>query len=86
MQLRAQLKPLRDAVKQAESVMERVQKKRSELETRLADPSLYEPARRDELKGLLLDKARLEAQTEAAENDWLTHSEALEAAEREVNA
>ncbi len=83
-QLRAQLKPLRDAVKQAESVMERVQKKRSELETRLADPSLYEPARRDELKGLLLDKARLESQMEDAETDWLTHSEALEVAEREA--
>jgi len=85
-QLRAQLKPLRDAVKQAESVMERVQKKRTELEAKLADASLYEPARRDELKGLLLDKARLESQLEDAENDWLTHSEALEVAEREALA
>jgi ATP-binding cassette subfamily F protein 3 len=64
--------------------MERVQKKRSELETRLADPSLYEPARRDELKGLLLDKARLESQMDDAETDWLTHIEALEVEQREA--
>ena len=66
--------------------MERALRARQTLEEKLADPALYEAARRDELKGLLLEKARLEAQTEAAENDWLTHSEALEAAEREVNA
>jgi hypothetical protein len=34
----------------------------------------------------LLDKARLESQLEDAENDWLTHSEALEVAEREALA
>ena len=85
-QLRTQLKPLRDAVKAAETQMERAHRARQTLEEKLADPALYEAARRDELKGLLLEKARLEAQTETAENDWLTHSEALEAAEREANA
>ena len=84
-QLRAQLKPLRDAVKAAETLLERTHRAREALAAKLADPSLYEAARRDELKALLLEKARLDAQTEAAENDWLTHSEALEAAEREAN-
>ncbi len=83
-QLRAQFKPLRDAVKLAESSLEKAHKQRTELEARIADPALYAPARRQELKSLLIDKAKLEAQIEEAELAWLTHSEALETAEREA--
>ena len=38
----------------------------------------------DELKGLLIDKARLEHQLQEAETEWLAASEALENAEREA--
>ena len=81
-QARTQLKPLRDAVRLAESALERAQKGRAELAAKLAEPELYEPTRREQLKALLMDKARVEMQIDAAESAWLTHSEALELAEQ----
>ena len=80
-QRRAELKPLRDAVRQAESVLERAQRRRAEVLKKLEDPTLYEGSRVDEMKGLLQDKARLDAQIEEAELAWLTATEVLEAAE-----
>ena len=85
-QLRAQLKPLRDALKKAEGALERVEQRRADLDARLADPALYEPARKEDLKRLLAEKARIEQEREVAEAEWLTHAEALEQAEREAAA
>ena len=82
--LREQLKPLRQQVQRQEKILERVHREQRVLEERLADGSLYEEARRDELKGLLIDKARLEHQLQEAETEWLAASEALENAEREA--
>jgi len=65
--------------------LERAQKGRAELAAKLADPELYEPTRREQLKALLMDKARVETQIDAAESEWLTHSEALELAEQAVS-
>ena len=81
-QLRAQLKPLRDAVRKAETALERAQQQKARIDEKLADPTLYEPAQKDALKRVLLDKARCEQEMETAETEWLLHSEALEQAER----
>ena len=85
-QLRQQLKPLREAVRLAESVLEKANRKKADIATKLANPDVYEPAQKDELKRLLLEKSRIEQETEAAENAWLMHSEALEQAERDAAA
>ena len=84
--LREQLKPLRARVRQLESVMERAQRRRGGLDEQLADSALYDETRREELKGLLIDKARFDSELEEAETEWLEASERLEAAEREVTA
>ena len=84
--LREQLKPLRRRVEQIEASMTRAQRQRDALEERLADSTLYEDARRDELKGLLFDKARADGQLEELEVEWLEASEALESAEREATS
>jgi ATP-binding cassette, subfamily F, member 3 len=83
-QLRAQLKPLRDAVRKAETALERAQLQKTRIDEKLSDPALYEPAQKDELKRVLLEKARFEQEMAAAETEWLLHSEALEEAERET--
>ena len=62
-------------------MLERAQRKTSELDGKLADPALYEAGRVDEMKGLMQEKARLQAQIEEAELAWLEASEKLEAAE-----
>jgi ATP-binding cassette, subfamily F, member 3 len=79
---REQLRPLREAVRQAETLLERAQRKRREIEDLLADPALYGANEHARLKGLLIDKAKLDNQVEEAEEAWLSHSEALEVAER----
>jgi ATP-binding cassette subfamily F protein 3 len=48
------------------------------LESRLADPALYEAARKDELKTLLALKARVDAELGEAEAAWLDAIEALD--------
>ncbi len=83
---REQLKPLRERVRHLESVMERAQRARGGIEQSLADGSLYDEARRDELKGLLFDKARIDSQIEEAEAQWLEAIERLEAAEQDTAA
>ncbi len=85
-QLRERLRPLRNAVRTAESLLEKLQREREQLEARLAEPALYEATARDTLKTLLLDKARAEQRFEEAELRWLSDAEALEEAERAVAA
>ena len=85
-QLRQQLKPLREAVRLAETLVEKANRKKATIDAKLANPELYEPAQKDELKRLLIEKSRIEQETEAAESAWLSHADALETAERETAA
>jgi len=85
-QLRAQLKPLRDAVRKAEDALASLARQRDAIEARLADPAIYEAANKDELKRVLGDQARLAQAHGEAEAAWLEHAEALEQAERDAAA
>jgi ATP-binding cassette subfamily F protein 3 len=78
--LRAQLAPLRKAAQTAEKALADLHKLQAELETRLADPSLYQgpPARLTELRRQQGDLAR---KVEAAELAWLEAAETLEKAQ-----
>jgi ATP-binding cassette, subfamily F, member 3 len=78
---RRQLQPLRQALRRCESDLERLQARRDELEARLADTGLYQSGRKDELQGLLRDKAGIDAEFEAAELAWLEAAETLQQAE-----
>jgi len=79
---RKALQPLRQSVQRAESALARLQAKRDDLETELADNSLYEAASKDRLQRLLREKGALDEHLAAAEEDWLQAAEALESAER----
>ncbi|HMM74726.1 MAG TPA: ATP-binding cassette domain-containing protein [Gammaproteobacteria bacterium] len=83
-QIRTQLKPLREALRQAEAALADIQGRRARLAGRLADPALYEAAKKDELQRVLGDEARLEQAQAAAEAAWLEHAAALEQAERDA--
>jgi len=75
---RKRLQPLRNALNKAEKLMEQLHEKQSGMETRLADPAIYEAQNRDQLKHLLKEKAQLDAACEAQELVWMACSEALE--------
>jgi ATP-binding cassette, subfamily F, member 3 len=82
---RAALSPLRATVTQAERQMARLTPQLAELATRLADPALYEPSARTALTALLAEQSAAQQAMNAAESQWLEASEALEAAQREVD-
>jgi ATP-binding cassette subfamily F protein 3 len=80
---RQQLQPLRNAVKKAETQMDKLNTSLSALEEKLADNELYTDANKDKLKDLLQQQAGLKADLQQAETDWFEASEALEEAQAE---
>jgi ATP-binding cassette subfamily F protein 3 len=78
---RQQLAPLRRRAEQLEGALQALHARQAELERRLADGSLYDPARKAELQTVLREKAAVDAEVAAGENAWLAALEELEAAE-----
>jgi len=79
---RQALQPLRAECRRLEKALDRVHRRRQALEHELADPALYEEDAKESLKGLLIDKARLDHELQSIEEAWLAAGEKLEAAER----
>ena len=77
---RARLAPLRQAAHAAERELERLNKERATLATRLADGATY-ACSRDHIAALLRRDAELKAAIEAAEHRWLAAAEALDQAQ-----
>ncbi len=75
---RKKLQPLTKKVKKAEAVLDKLHAEQSQLEQQLADPDIYAEANKQKLQDCMLKKADIDKQCEAAENDWLEASEALE--------
>jgi len=71
-------KPLRDQIKRLERDIEQVTAALRALETRLADPALYQALPRVELDALLAESGQLRKQLESREEAWLEAQEALE--------
>lgn len=78
---RQALKPLKDRVQKAEKAMQTFAKQLAELNDALADNSLYEAHRKNELTELLRQQAEAQAQLAQAEADWLEAEEALQEAQ-----
>ena len=80
---RAEVAPLKRAVRDAEKRLEALSKDRDAVTARLADPKLYDgpPEAVTELNKKQADLARAIA---AAEEEWMEAQEALEAAEDEL--
>ena len=80
-QRRQLLKPLYDKVKVVEKELASNRSRLTELETRLADESIYaDSARKDELTQLVQDQAAAKSTIESLEWEWLEASEKLEKA------
>jgi ATP-binding cassette subfamily F protein 3 len=77
---RAQIRPLKEAIKKLDTRMARLQKELAGIDSRLADTTIYdEPGRSAELAQLLKDQGERKKQLAAAEEEWLETSERLEA-------
>jgi ATP-binding cassette subfamily F protein 3 len=76
---RQRLKPIYDALKKAEHDVEKYHQEQRQLETALADPSLYDDANKAQLKQLLTRKIAVDNALESAEEAWLTAEELIAA-------
>lgn len=74
------LKSLESAVQKAESSMTKLLRSQQELETLLGDMALYDPSKEADLKSLLAQKQKTDAELQDAESIWLEASEALDRA------
>jgi ATP-binding cassette subfamily F protein 3 len=78
---RQRLKPLHDKVREVEKELASNRSRLSDLESRLADESIYaDPDRKDELTQLIQDQAAVRSTIESLEWEWLEASEKLEQA------
>lgn len=76
--LRQQLAPYRKQADKLEKDLSKVQNQLTELEQKLADNSLYDNSRKEELKQLLAQQAQLKTQESELEEAWLEIMEQLE--------
>jgi ATP-binding cassette subfamily F protein 3 len=84
-ELRTQLAPLKRKADDLEKQIGKLTKERQALETKLADPALYEgPA--DKVRKLQIDLGEIEKKLRTAEDAWMEALEALETAEAEAGA
>jgi len=71
-------KPIETRIKRLEEQMAKRQAHKSELDARLADPSMYAGENKETLKTLLADQAYAVKELEQLESEWLEQQEALE--------
>ena len=81
-----QLAPHKKQADKLEQELAAVQDKLATLEGRLGDNSLYEAARKDELRELLAEQSRLKTRESELEEAWLEALETLEALQQQLAA
>lgn len=84
-EFRSQTQPLRKQITAQEKRMETFAAQLSELEERLSDSALYDPARKGELNEILQRQSQAKAGLEEAELCWLDAQEQLEEMTRAFN-
>ena len=76
--LSALKKPIENRIRKLEQQIAAATEKKAGLDARLADSSIYEAGKKDELKALLTEQAACAQSLEQLEMEWLEQQEALE--------
>ncbi len=84
--LRQQLAPHKKEADKLEKDLGKVHEQLAVVEARLGDSALYEAARKDELRDLLAEQARLKVREAELEEAWLLALETLEELQRQLEA
>ncbi|MCU7842345.1 MAG: ATP-binding cassette domain-containing protein [Candidatus Thiodiazotropha sp. (ex Monitilora ramsayi)] len=82
-EMRRRLQPLNSELQKLERRIGALQQQQQAFEDQLADPSLYEASRKEDLRRQLADKALLDRELAEKEEKWLAISEQIEAAQSE---
>ncbi|MEW8086074.1 MAG: ATP-binding cassette domain-containing protein [Candidatus Thiodiazotropha endolucinida] len=80
---RKRLQPLRRQQLKIEQEIEKLHHRQQQLDQVLADPALYDPSLKNDLKHNLKEKSDLDRELSECERRWLAISEQLEAAEND---
>ncbi|MBD3610085.1 MAG: ATP-binding cassette domain-containing protein, partial [Gammaproteobacteria bacterium] len=83
--IRKQLQPLRSQLNKLEKQVDELSVKKQQMETLLADSSLYEASNKQRLTELLANKAQVDQKLDEAEEAWLNIQTELEQQESELN-
>jgi len=70
-------KPLFDALKKAETAVEKYHNEQRQLEQQLADPDIYSESKKVELKLLMEQKIKIDKALDEAENAWMEAEEKI---------
>ncbi|MEX0164025.1 ATP-binding cassette domain-containing protein [Pseudomonas brassicacearum] len=84
--LRQQLAPHKREADKLEAELGKLHEKLQKIETSLGDSGLYEAARKDELRDLLAEQAKLKAREAELEEAWMQALELLENLQAELEA
>ncbi len=76
--LSALRKPIESRIKRLDEQMVKLNLRKADIDARLAEPSIYDDANKEELKTLILDQAYVAKELEQLETEWLEQQEALE--------
>ena len=75
---RKTLSPLKKEIEKLEHSLDELNARKNELETILADASIYEAARKNELQAYLLEQSSVSEKLEEVETKWMLKSEELQ--------
>ena len=75
---RKTLSPLKKKIEKLEHSLDELNARKNELETILADASIYEAARKNELQAYLLEQSSVSEKLEEVETEWMLKSEELQ--------
>lgn len=76
--LRRLLKPQAKRLKQLENRIEKLSRRKRDLESQLAQPSIYQQAQKELLNTTLFEQAEIARDLQQQEDDWLVLSEEIE--------
>ena len=77
---RKQLQPLMTKLKKSEQKLDELSSKKEVLEKQLADPDIYLEEKKESLKKVLFDKAKVDKELNEVETLWMDYSEEVETA------
>ena len=84
--LRQQLAPHKREADKLEAELGKLHEKLAKIDTSLGDSDIYEPARKNELRDLLAEQARLKVREAELEEAWMEALELLESMQAELEA
>lgn len=77
--LAVQKRPIEARIKRLDDLIARQSKRKTELDTQLADPNIYHESNKEQIKSYLFEQANLARELSQLENEWLDEHEKLDA-------